>query len=345
MSLWKRWAVGRQLYPHDVSMARQRSWTGAGMVFSWRQPILKRWHLLWIKWRPYANAFRQTFSGNVPETSATPRAPLVIWRCLRRLHRIVPGRRNMRRPDPFGLKLSMENAREIARAAIYGPPTNSVALVVTPNIDHIAMLRRSPALTEAYRNAARIVCDGWPVQAYARWCGIPIERVTGCEITEELMRLARYSSVHNLFFVVDSETTAQTLRAWAARNGINVELAIPPFGFELDTGFCQGLASSIRNHRTTILIMAVGAPRSEIFVDTHRTSLPPCWAFCVGQAVKIELGLVQRASTRWQAARMEWFWRLCQEPSRLLKRYSTAAFGFGIAVIEDQLRTRCEKRS
>ena len=251
----------------------------------------------------------------------------------------------MRKPDPFGLKLSMENAREIAKAAIHEPPTNSVALVVTPNIDHIAMLRRSPALTRAYTNAARIVCDGWPVQAYARWCGIPVERVTGCEITEELMRLAQYPSVHKLFFVVDGEATAQALRAWAALNDINVELAVPPFGFEHDTGFCQRLAGSIRHHGTTILVMAVGAPRSEIFVDTHRALLPPCWAFCVGQAVKIELGLVQRASTRLQAAGMEWLWRLCQEPSRLAKRYATATLGFGIAVVEDQLRMHREERS
>ena len=56
------------------------------------------------------------------------------------------------------------------------------------------------------------------------------------------------------------------------------------------------LAEAIREHATTVLIMAVGAPRSEIFVESYRAVLPPCWAFCVGQAVKIELGLVRRAS-------------------------------------------------
>ena len=87
-----------------------------------------------------------------------------------------------------------------------------------------------------------------------------------------------------------------------------------------------------------MLIMAVGAPRSEVFVDTYRAILPPCWAFCVGQAVKIQLGLVRRASSKWQSVGMEWLWRLLQEPSRLRKRYVTASIGFGWAVIEDQLR-------
>jgi N-acetylglucosaminyldiphosphoundecaprenol N-acetyl-beta-D-mannosaminyltransferase len=100
------------------------------------------------------------------------------------------------------------------------------------------------------------------------------------------------------------------------------------------------LAGAIRAHGTTLLIMAVGAPRSEIFVDTHRALLPPCWAFCVGQAVKIELGLVKRASSRWQAVGLEWLWRLLQEPSRLAKRYATATIGFGRAVVEDQMSNR-----
>jgi N-acetylglucosaminyldiphosphoundecaprenol N-acetyl-beta-D-mannosaminyltransferase len=69
--------------------------------------------------------------------------------------------------NPFGLTLSLDAARQIAHAAVQHVP-DGVALVVTPNIDHIAALRRSPALAKAYHNAARVVCDGWPVQSYAR---------------------------------------------------------------------------------------------------------------------------------------------------------------------------------
>jgi N-acetylglucosaminyldiphosphoundecaprenol N-acetyl-beta-D-mannosaminyltransferase len=241
---------------------------------------------------------------------------------------------------PFGLTLSTDGARAIAAAAVHAErsPQDGVGLVVTPNIDHIAIIRRSPAMARAYRNAARIVCDGWPVSVYARLCGVQVDRVTGCEITAELMRMAPYPAWQRLFFVVDSEATQAAVEHWAAHNGVAAASAVPPFGFERDAAYCDGLARRIAAHGTTVLVMAVGAPRSEVFVDTRRDSLPPCWAFCVGQAVKIELGLVRRASPRWQAAGLEWLWRLRQEPGRLAKRYATAAFGFGAAVIEDQLR-------
>ena len=255
------------------------------------------------------------------------------------------GRLIMRIPRPFGLSLSTDSAHDIAEAAIRQTPGEGVALVVTPNIDHIATIRRSPALASAYRKAARIVCDGWPVQLYARWCGLHVARVTGCEITSKLMRMAPYPDGQRLFFVVDSAETERSVRQWATRQAVVCDIAVPPFGFERDAGYCERLAESIRENGTTLLIMAVGAPRSEVFVDSYRALLPPCWAFCVGQAVKIELGLVKRASARWQSMGMEWLWRLFQEPSRLTKRYVTATVGFGFAIVEDQLRNRREGRS
>jgi N-acetylglucosaminyldiphosphoundecaprenol N-acetyl-beta-D-mannosaminyltransferase len=98
------------------------------------------------------------------------------------------------------------------------------------------------------------------------------------------------------------------------------------------------MATRIQDHGATLLMMGVGAPRSEIFIDRYRASLPPCWAFCVGQAIKIALGLVQRAPDAWQAVGMEWLWRLRQEPTRLARRYVVSSVGFALAVLEDQRR-------
>jgi UDP-N-acetyl-D-mannosaminuronic acid transferase (WecB/TagA/CpsF family) len=98
---------------------------------------------------------------------------------------------------PFGLTLSMDSARQIARVAVQHLPADWVALVVTRNIDHIATIRRSPPLARAYRNAARVVCDGWPVQAYARWCGLRVARVaamTGYPQTDPARSLRRRAS-------------------------------------------------------------------------------------------------------------------------------------------------------
>lgn len=240
---------------------------------------------------------------------------------------------------PFDWTPSTSSAQEIAEAVLCRPraPAEGAALVVTPNIDHIAWLRRSPELAAAYRNAALIVCDGWPVRSYVRMRGADVQRVTGCDIAARLMRVDSYAAWHRLFFVVDSPATQAALAAWAAAKGMTNRTAsfVPPFGFERDATSCAALADAIRAHGTTLLFMAVGAPRSEVFVDRWRDRLPPCWSFCVGQAVKVELGLVRRAPRAVQALRLEWLWRIAQEPRRLAGRYRRSSLGFALAVIED----------
>ncbi|MDR3517276.1 MAG: WecB/TagA/CpsF family glycosyltransferase [Azospirillaceae bacterium] len=217
---------------------------------------------------------------------------------------------------------------------------DGVGLVVTANIQHIALLRSNAALRAACASAAITTCDGFPVHYYARLrrCVLP-GRVTGRDAVAILLRRAAFPAPVRLFFVVDHERTAQAVRDWAGQRGLGdrVATAIPPFGFERDHTLCQDLARTIRQHRTTILIMGVGAPRSETFVHEQRSILPPCWALCIGQGVKIALGLNPTPPALLVALNLEWFWRLCLEPHRLGLRYVRSAAGFLLAVGRDIL--------
>ena len=218
-------------------------------------------------------------------------------------------------------------------------PTARARLVVTPNIDHVARLRRSPAFRQAYRNADMILCDGFPVHAYARLFSSEARHVTGCDLLGALMRIAPDCTGQRMFFAVDDETTASALTAWAAQRGVTdrVAYAIPPHGFASDADKRAELAGRIGAHGTTLLVMCVGAPQSEIFADRARDMLPGCWIACVGQALKVELGLVRRAPTAARVMRLEWLWRMCQEPRRLARRYALGAVDFGLAITEDLL--------
>jgi len=246
------------------------------------------------------------------------------------------------RARPFGLSISTASAEEIVHAILTRRRgmTEGVALMVTPNIEHVANLRRSKELARAYGGAAITVCDGWPVQRYARLRGLDVKRITGVEITARVMRSALHGSWHRLFFVVDSEQTRVRLLAWANQRGIagQVSAFVPPFGFIDRDGICREMAAAVTRHHTTLLLMCVGAPRSEVFVDRYRAFLPPCWALCVGQAVKVELGMLPPAPESWQRIGCEWLWRLVHEPRRLAWRYAVSPLGFALAIVDDLRR-------
>lgn len=208
--------------------------------------------------------------------------------------------------------------------------------VITANLDHVVQLRRSPAFQDAYRHAALIVCDGFPVEYYARLRGHPVQRVTGTDLLEGLLGQPGVD-IQRPIFVVDSPATANAVENWAAARGCTAAVAshVPPYGFIDDDIACENIVIAAAMHRTRLLVMAVGSPHSEIFIDRYRAILPDCWALSVGQAVKTALGLARRAPVAVRALHAEWLWRVAHEPRRLCGRYGFGAIRFLEAVAAD----------
>ena len=245
-------------------------------------------------------------------------------------------------PTVFGLRFSRDDAVTIAhKLQRFRNRSDGIGLVVTPNLDHIVNLRHNTTFAKAYHSAAIVACDGFPVHYYARLRGIPVQRATGCDIVQAVM--TDPDITHRIFFVVDSSQTVTAVKRWGADRHVSIETAVPPFGFENDTAFSQRLAERIQEHRTTMLIIGMGAPKSESWVYRYKDDLPPCWALCVGQAVRIALGLTRRAPPLLRRLHGEWLWRLCQEPRRLAGRYTWGAGIFLLAVAEEWLDSRLQR--
>jgi N-acetylglucosaminyldiphosphoundecaprenol N-acetyl-beta-D-mannosaminyltransferase len=242
----------------------------------------------------------------------------------------------------FGLEISPLTAPAIARQVLT-VRDGRAHLVVTPNIQHIDVLRYDRNFRAAYGAADIVTCDGFPVAYYARLAGAGrAGRVTGCDIAALILRETERLRRERLFFVADRPETVQAIEEWARREGLGdaVACTIPPFGFDKDATYCQGMAERIRHHETTILFMGVGAPRSEVFAHRYRSQLPPCWTLCVGQAVKMFLGLIPRPPRLVQALNLEWLWRIGLEPQRMASRYLVSTAGFLLAVFQDLFRGR-----
>jgi N-acetylglucosaminyldiphosphoundecaprenol N-acetyl-beta-D-mannosaminyltransferase len=239
---------------------------------------------------------------------------------------------------PFGLRFAPGTAADVA-ARVLRPraPGAGTGLVATPNVDHIICLRRQPDFARAYARAEIVLCDGAPLRAYAWLCGCPVRRVTGCDLAAAV--LEGCDARQRPFFVVDTKATEAAVRVWAAARGLAGQTAIhvAPRGFDRDPQHGHGLAQAVRAHAATILLMGIGAPRSEVFADSWREQLPDCWVLCIGQGVKTALGLVARAPAALRLAQIEFVWRICQEPRRLAGRYARGAVLFPVAIIEDCL--------
>lgn len=246
-------------------------------------------------------------------------------------------------PSALGMRFNGTNVVQTAQLIAQQPRRRSGTsrIYVTPNIQHVAEMRKNPELRDAIRDADLLTCDGFPLAAYARLVGCPIPgRITGREVVEHVMLHATLSPDHVLYFLVDGRETADAITRWAIARDLGaasviVEVAPPRFGEDQDA--CQALATRIREAGTTILFLGLGAPKCEIFANRFRSQLGDCWALCIGQSVRVALGLVQRPPRLCVRLHLEWAWRICLEPRRLCRRYVSSAVGFGAAIVSDAL--------
>jgi exopolysaccharide biosynthesis WecB/TagA/CpsF family protein len=70
-----------------------------------------------------------------------------------------------------------------------------------------------------------------------------------------------------------------------------------------------------------MLLVAMGVPRQEFWLNRAMPFLKPCLAFGVGGLFDFLSGRIPRAPIALQAIGMEWSYRLYQEPKRMWKRY------------------------
>jgi len=214
-------------------------------------------------------------------------------------------------------------------------------LLVTPNIEHIRLLRDS-AFRRACEAATLVCADGFPVAifAWARGGGAP-RRVTGCDILHAL--LARPETRHRrLCFVLESRRTLEAARLWRMICAPEApwQFLVAPPALRDDAQAASALAARIGGFAPDILIMTLGAPVSEVFAHAHRATLGAGWTLCVGQAFRVVLGLAPRAPAVLRWAGLEWLWRVAHEPRRLGRRYALAAWYFPVAVVRDLVGRR-----
>jgi N-acetylglucosaminyldiphosphoundecaprenol N-acetyl-beta-D-mannosaminyltransferase len=235
----------------------------------------------------------------------------------------------------FGYSFHTGTAAAIV-ASVAARDADGPRTIVTANVDHIVQLAEDADFRGAYGRAAARTLDGMPLVWLARAAsGRPAERITGHDLLACILAdpppFAR-----RVFFVAARQDAADTLTTRLQAAGLPdgaVASAVPPFGFEDDETYGRALAERIRAHGTSLLVMGVGAPKSEIWVDRQGRALGSPVVFCVGDALSVAAGYVPRAPWLMQRLGLEWVFRFLCAPRRLFRRYFIESWRFiGIAV-------------
>jgi N-acetylglucosaminyldiphosphoundecaprenol N-acetyl-beta-D-mannosaminyltransferase len=148
----------------------------------------------------------------------------------------------------------------------------------------------------------------------SKWLNQPLqERITGFDLMNELFRVADEKALK--VYLLGAEENVIEAAA------LKVKELYP--GLEL-VGYNHGyidikddtLPKSIAEFEPDIILTALGFPRQEKWVSRHYALFNKGLFMGVGGSFDVLAGKVNRAPVFWQKMRLEWLYRLIQQPSR-----------------------------
>src|SRR5690606_4969813 len=77
----------------------------------------------------------------------------------------------------------------------------------------------------------------------------------------------------------------------------------------------------VSRSRADVLLVAMGAPDQDLFIARHLEALGTPVALGVGGLFDFYSGRIPRAPVTLRRLRLEWAYRMAQEPDRLWRRY------------------------
>ncbi|MFU8776372.1 MAG: WecB/TagA/CpsF family glycosyltransferase [Roseovarius sp.] len=199
--------------------------------------------------------------------------------------------------------------------------------LATLNLDHLVKLRHDPAFLAAYAQHDLVVADGNPVVWLSRLAGRPVGLAPGADMVVPMARLAAEAGA-GVALVGSTEAVlraaADGLCARVPGLGIAARIA-PPMGF--DPAGPQGaeVIAALRASGAGLCLLALGAPKQEIFAGRAHAALPHMGFASIGAGLDFIAGVQPRAPLWVRRLALEWLWRALSSPRRMLPRYARCA--------------------
>ena len=219
-------------------------------------------------------------------------------------------------------------------------------LIVTVNVQILIIARhRYPQLLPIINAAPLVVADGAPLVVLSRIFGPRLpERVAGSDLIFDIVEAAANQGLRVYFFGGEEESTklaiAELQRRYPALQVAGCScprVALSPNENQLAEE--EIMCREITEAHTDILLVGLGCPKQELFVDRNASRLVGMVAIGLGGSFNFVSGRVRRAPLWVQKIGMEWIYRIIQEPRRLFMRYFTDAFYLAADILAEPFRS------
>ena len=191
-------------------------------------------------------------------------------------------------------------------------------LIVTADASGIVQAQTDPALLDLYTDADLVTPDSAGVLWAAKRQGQPLtERVSGVDIVDRVCRRSSEQGWRIYFLGAAPGVAEQAAERMRLKHpGCNIVGTrhgfFPP---ESD----QVVAAEVALAKPDVLFVGMGIPRQEKFIRATQDIIGAKAALGVGGSFDVFSGKVKRAPKSFQRLKLEWLWRLAQNPKKIGK--------------------------
>ncbi len=186
---------------------------------------------------------------------------------------------------------------------------------------HCANMRAADSAYAAALNRSDVILpDGIGVELAARMTGVRLTaNLNGTDFVPALLQKAAQRGL-SVFLLGGRPGTAEAAAQTLARQIPELRVVGTQDGYD-GINDSQKVITQINASGADILLVAMGVPLQELWIDTHADVLSPRLLLGVGALFDFLAGNVTRAPAPVRKLRMEWAWRLMMEPRRMARRY------------------------
>jgi N-acetylglucosaminyldiphosphoundecaprenol N-acetyl-beta-D-mannosaminyltransferase len=212
-------------------------------------------------------------------------------------------------------------------------------ILFTLNPDHLYWLQRDADFAAAYREASLISSDSKYVYWGLGFLGRGIkQKSSGSDIVPAFWRHHADNPEVSIFLLGAKPGIAQSARDRINRlagREIVVGAHGPSFNFVNDEQETAQAIEMINESGATCLIVGLGAPKQEIWINRHRGRMPGVRVFMgVGATIDYEAEAVRRAPPWMTRNGLEWVYRMVTEPQRYWRRYARTLEFFWLVLLD-----------
>lgn len=222
----------------------------------------------------------------------------------------------MKEVSVLGTRIDAITLPEAVEYALERMERRRGAYVVTPNTEIVLAARRSGALRSALEAAELSLPDGAGVLLASRILAAPIEeRIAGIDFAAALFaRMAEQGRSVYLFGARQGVAARASKKLSASFPGLVIAGTESGFFDEKEE---PALIARINACSPDLLLVCLGSPRQELWMQRNAPRLRVGLMAGVGGALDVFAGDIGRASEAWRRCGMEWLYRLLRQPSRL----------------------------